>query len=160
MKKSVKQILKNNRGGVSYIYLCVIVLIASMMFSVLIMYMGLCAQVQIQKRDVKHKLDAYLSEVAIEEFDSIKQGAHYNDHLNYEMLERGAYQALGFTSESDVYEYSNSNCVMTYPKVSALRGDGFGLKVEYIAVFHIEWNGKTYTNLKIPVSVTGYFKMK
>ena len=70
-------VLKNNKGEATYIYLCILVLVLSMLLSVLILYMGLCSQVEIQKRDVKHKLDGYLSEVATEEFNSLKQGESY-----------------------------------------------------------------------------------
>ena len=43
-------------------------------FRSVILYMGLLAQVQIQKRDVKNKLDSCVAEYATEAFDSIKQG--------------------------------------------------------------------------------------
>ena len=39
-------------------------------------------------------------------------------------------------------------------------GDGFGVAVEYIAMFPIRWNGTVFTELEIPVTVTSYYKMK
>ena len=42
----------SSKNGESYIYVCVLVLFISMLVSVVILYMGLMAQVQIQKRDV------------------------------------------------------------------------------------------------------------
>lgn len=36
------------------------------------MYMGLMAQVQIQKRDIQQKLDSYVAEYATEAFNAIK----------------------------------------------------------------------------------------
>lgn len=53
-----------SRKGESYIYVCVLVLFISMLVSVVILYMGLMAPVQIQKRDVKTKLDSCISEYA------------------------------------------------------------------------------------------------
>ena len=73
MLKRIKQAASSKKGE-SYIYLCVLVLFISMLVSVVIMYMGLMAQVQIQKRDAKMKLDSCVSEFATEAFDSIKQG--------------------------------------------------------------------------------------
>ena len=68
------KILKSKKGEGTYIYLCVLILVISMLLSVLILYMGLCAQVQIQKRDMKHKLDGYISDYATVAFNAVKQG--------------------------------------------------------------------------------------
>ncbi len=152
--------LKSKKGEAAYIYLCVLVLVLSMLLSVLILYMGLCAQVEMQKRDVQHKLDGYLSEVATEEFNSIKQGESYESCMDYEALEAGVCPALGFGETDTEYVYPGGNCTMIRPTVTVLKDDGFGVKVEYEAVFPILWNGKTYTDITIPVSVTGYYKMK
>ena len=57
----IKEALKDKNGD-AYIWLCVIVVFISMLLSVLILYMGLLSQVQIQKRDVKTKLDSVVSE--------------------------------------------------------------------------------------------------
>lgn len=62
MLKRIKQTASSKKGE-SYIYVCVLVLFISMLVSVVIMYMGLMAQVQIQKRDVKMKLDSCVSEI-------------------------------------------------------------------------------------------------
>ena len=70
----IKEALKDKNGD-AYIWLCVIVVFISMLLSVLILYMGLLSQVQIQKREVKTKLDSVVSEYATEMFDAIKQGA-------------------------------------------------------------------------------------
>lgn len=154
------RVLKNKRGEGTYIYLCVLILVISMLLSVLILYMGLCAQVQIQKRDMRHRLDGYLSEVATLEFDAIKQGEVYEVYLNYDALETNVYEAIGFETSDLVYSYPDSNCTITRPTVTVLRGEGFGLKLEYEASFPIEWGGRTFTTLTVPVTVTGYFKFK
>ena len=70
----IKEALKDKNGD-AYIWLCVIVVFISMLLSVLILYMGLLSQVQIQKREVKTKLDSVVSEYATEMFGAIKQGA-------------------------------------------------------------------------------------
>ena len=73
MLKRTKNAISSTKGE-SYVFVCVIVLFISALVSVAIMYMGLMAQVQIQKRDVKIKLDNCITEYAVEAFDSIKQG--------------------------------------------------------------------------------------
>lgn len=156
----MRTVLKNNKGEATFIYLCVLILVLSMLLSVLILYMGLCSQVSIQKRDVRHQIDGYLSEVATKEFNAIKQGEPFESYIDYEALEAGAYEALGFSLTDTEYVYENGNCIMKRPAITALRGDGFGVKVRYEAVFPIRWNGKTFASLTIPVSVTGYYKIK
>ena len=152
--------LKNKRGD-SYIYLCVIVVFVCLLVSVIILYTGLIAQVQIQKRDVQAKLDSYVSSRATDEYDALKQGSVKDNYFEWNQIEAEAYKALGFPNESDeVYVYENGNCTMTRPTVTILKGDGFGVTVEYVAIFPITWNGTVFIDLEIPVTVTSYYKTR
>ena len=145
-----------NRDGIAYIYVCIIVLFVSVLLSVIVLYMGLMSQVQIQK-----KLDSYLAEYATKAFDAIKQGEPYESYIDYAEFKGGVYQKMGFpTSDATVYRYDNGNCTMTRPSVTILRGDGFGLTLRYTAIFPIRWNGKTYQSLKVPITVSSYYKFK
>lgn len=154
------RILKSKKGEGTYIYLCVLILVISMLLSVLILYMGLCAQVQIQKRDMKHKLDGYISDYATVAFNAVKQGEAYEIYVDYENLANGCLPSLGFTQSDSVYRYDNGNCTLIGPEVKVLRGEGFGITLHYTAVFPIVWNGKTYGDLSIPVTVSSYYKIK
>lgn len=154
------KILKSKKGEGTYIYLCVLILVISMLLSVLILYMGLCAQVQIQKRDMKHKLDGYISDYATGAFNAVKQGEAYEIYVDYENLANGCLPSLGFTQSDSVYRYDNGNCTLVEPEVKVLRGEGFGITLHYTAVFPIVWNGKTYGDLSIPVTVSSYYKIK
>jgi len=156
----VMKILKSKKGEDTYIYLCVLILVISMLLSVLILYMGLCAQVQIQKRDMKHKLDGYISDYATVAFNAVKQGEAYEIYVDYENLANGCLPSLGFTQSDSVYRYDNGNCTLVEPEVKVLRGEGFGITLHYTAVFPIVWNGKTYGDLSIPVTVSSYYKIK
>ncbi len=152
--------LKNKRGD-SYIYLCVIVVFVCLLVSVIILYTGLIAQVQIQKRDVQAKLDSYVSSRATDEYDALKQGSVKDNYFEWNQIEAEAYKALGFPNESDeVYVYENGNCKMTRPALTILKGDGFGVTVEYVAIFPIAWNGMVFADLEIPVTVTSYYKTR
>ena len=154
------KILKSKKGEGTYIYLCVLILVISMLLSVLILYMGLCAQVQIQKRDMKHKLDGYISDYATVAFSAVKQGEAYEIYVDYENLANGCLPSLGFTQSDSVYRYDNGNCTLVEPEVKVLRGEGVGITLHYTAVFPIVWNGKTYGDLSIPVTVSSYYKIK
>lgn len=154
------KILKSKKGEGTYIYLCVLILVISMLLSVLILYTGLCAQVQIQKRDMKHKLDGYISDYATIAFNAVKQGEAYEIYVDYENLANGCLPSLGFTQSDSVYRYDNGNCTLVGPEVKVLRGEGFGITLHYTAVFPIVWNGKTYGDLSIPVTVSSYYKIK
>lgn len=154
------KILKSKKGEGTYIYLCVLILVISMLLSVLVLYMGLCAQVQIQKRDMKHKLDGYISDYATVAFNAVKQGEAYEIYVDYESLANGCLPSLGFTQSDSVYRYDNRNCTLVEPEVKVLRGEGFGITLHYTAVFPIVWNGKTYGDFSIPVTVSSYYKIK
>ena len=152
--------LKNKRGD-SYIYLCVIVVFVCLLVSVIILYTGLIAQVQIQKRNVQAKLDSYVSSRATDEYDALKQGSVKDNYFEWNQIEAEAYKALGFPNESDeVYVYENGNSKMTRPALTILKGDGFGVTVEYVAIFPIAWNGMVFADLEIPVTVTSYYKTR
>lgn len=160
MRKNRIKTLFSNKGE-SYIPVCILVLFLTALVSVLILYMGLMSQVQIQKRDVKAKLDSTLSEYAAEMFDAIKQGESYEQYIDYDGLTQKAMKTLGFSSDSVTeYAYPNGNCTMTRPTVTVLRGNGFGLTLRYTAIFPIRWNGKTYQSLKVPITVSSYYKFK
>ena len=158
-----KRTMKNTfpDKGESYIPVCVLVLFLSALVSVLILYIGTMAQVQAQKRDVKTKLDSVISEYATAMFDAIKQGAPSEQYIDYDGLVLKTYAKLGFSSDTVTeYPYPNGNCVMMRPQITALKGEGFGITLHYTAVFPIVWNGKTYGDLSIPVTVSSYYKIK
>ena len=159
MLKRTKNAISSTKGE-SYVFVCVIVLFISALVSVAIMYMGLMAQVQIQKRDVKIKLDNCITEYAVEAFDSLKQGESLESVIDLNKLRQNAFEELGFRSNEESYAYSNGNCTMSRPTVRALSGNGFGLTASYTASFSVIWGGRRFTNLEIPITVTSYYKFK
>ena len=88
-------------------------------------------------------------------------GTKFADYIDYTAFAKGVFPALGFSSDTVTeYEYENGNCSMTRPAVTVLKGDGFGLTLRYTAIFPITWNGNTYSNLEVPVTVSSYYKSK
>ena len=152
--------LKNNRGD-AYIYLCVLVIFICLLVSVIILYMSLMAQIQIQKKDVQAKLDSFVSERATEEYEALKQGSEKDPYFQWSDIETEAYSALGFPNKSDeIYVYANGNCSMTRPEITILRGNGFGITAEYVAIFPVVWNGSSWGEIEIPITVTSYYKTR
>ena len=150
-----------NKNGEAYIFPCVIVVFISMLLSVILLYMSLLGKIQFQKNDVESKLDGYISDYAVEMFDAIKQGETYAISVDWDSLEDGAYTVLGFPDEYTYdFVYPNGDCTMGRPTVSVLSGNGFGVKVDYTATFAVKWNGKTFADLEIPLTVTSYYKTK
>ena len=159
MLSRIKQTASSKKGE-SYIYVCVLVLFISALVSVVIMYMGLMAQVQIQKRDVEMKLDNVVAEYAVEAFDAIKQGDNYEFMLDLEKLKENAYRHLGFGSDDASITYENGNCTMSRPTVTTLSGNGFGLTATYTVSFPIVWGGRSFADLEVPITVTSYYQFK
>ena len=159
MLKRTKNAISSTKGE-SYVFVCVIVLFISALVSVAIMYMGLMAQVQIQKRDVKIKLDNCITEYAVESFDSLKQGESLESVIDLNKLRQNAFEELGFRSNEESYAYPNGNCTMSRPTVRALSGNGFGLTASYTASFSVIWGGRRFANLEVPITVTSYYKTK
>lgn len=147
-----------SRNGNSFVWLCVVVLVSSMLFSVLLLYLSLTAQVAAQKRDVQAKLDSYVSASAVESFNSLKHGSNFTEYLDREAFASGICPALGFEDESqEIYEYPNGS-TMTRPECTTFFENGYGVTVRYTASFPVAWNRNTFANLTIPVTVSSYFK--
>ncbi len=156
----MKTILKSKKGEVAYIFLCVLIIFISVLLSILILYMSLVAQIQIQKRDLKAKLDGYVSEYVIEMFSAIKHAGQYDGYVDYDTFRDDCYAALGFDEVDNTYIYDNGNCVLSDPSITVLRGNGFGLSMQYKAAFHINWNGMSYSDLIIPITIYSYYRIK
>lgn len=150
----------HSKKGESYIYVCVLVLFISALVSVVIMYMGLMAQVQIQKRDVEMKLDDIVSKYAVEAFDSIKQGESLDRVIDLDKLKQNAYTKLGFSAYAMSITYHNGNCKMSRPTITTLSGNGFGITATYTVTFPVKWGGRTFADLTVPITVTSYYKFK
>ena len=146
--------------GLAYVPICFLVMFICLLTSIVMLYMGLMAQVQIQKRDVKLKLDNHITQYAVEAFDSIKQGENYIEAINLSKLQQTAYASLGFSASDVSYTYENGNCTMSRPTITVLSGEGVGLSATYIASFPIVWNSKTYADLEVPLTVISYYKFK
>ena len=159
MLKRISKAISSKKGE-SYIYVCVLVLFISMLVSVVIMYMGLMAQVQIQKRDVKMKLDSCISEFAVEAFDSIKQGENLDRVIDLDERNQNAYTELGFNAYAQSITFPNGNCEMSRLTITTLSGNGFGLTATYTVTFPVEWGGKTFADLNVPITITSYYKIK
>ena len=156
----MKNALQNKRGN-SYVWLCVVVLVASMLFSVLFLYIGLTSQVTAQKRDVKAKLDGYVSSYAVDAFEGLKHGTDYADYLDRQSFADGVCPALGFADETqETYEYPNGACTMTRPEVTVTFDDGYGATIRYQVILPVRWNGITFADLTIPVTVSSFYKTK
>ena len=159
MINKIKKKLSSNEGF-AYIWVCVLIIAITMLVSVVILYMGLMAQVEIQKRDVKHKLDSCVTEYAVEAFEAIKQGENYDTVIDLSKLKQSALVKLGFLGAEESYTYENGNCTMSRPQITTLSGGGFGLAVSYTVSFPVIWNGKVYADLEVPLQVTSYYKFK
>ena len=150
--------LKSKKGE-AYIYLCVIVLFMSLLLSVLVLYMGLTAQVKAQKRECQRRLDSYITAYSIEVFDALKQGDSYEKYIVWNELMAGVLPALGFNEDNELI-YENGSCTLSDPEVTLLRGEGFGITVQYVAKYPVVWGGKSYGELTVPITVISYYKMK
>ena len=129
----IKEALKDKNGD-AYIWLCVIVVFISMLLSVLILYMGLLSQVQIQKRDMKHKLDGYISDYATVAFNAVKQGEAYEvyDRASETRSNNNAVQA-----QFEVKKYSELSTSAVTPSADYIEGN------DIIASFYVSNDSST-----------------
>ena len=152
------KILKNKKG-MAYILTCVIVLIGMMMISVLLQYVSVRSTIISQKDAVQVKLDSVVVKSAMENYDALRQGSLYQDHLDYLKLEQDAYAALGFF-DPDIETVRENLYTMNRPQIIRITEDGFGLTVKYELEVPFVVMGIHYGEITVPITLISKFTEK
>ena len=149
------RILKD-KSGVSYVLVCAIVLIASMLIFIGMQYATALSAVSTHKSDTRLKLESCVMRSAIDNYDAIKQGNAYSDYIDPQTLVDNAYEALGFSWDTEYIEDNGKR--MTRPEIEATENGGYGVKVTYELSVPFEFLDRTVTVITVPVEISAEYR--
>ena len=149
------RILKD-KSGVSYVLVCVIVLIASMLIFIGMQYATALSAVNTHKSETRLKLESCVMRSAIDNYDAIKQGNAYSDYIDPQTLVDNAYEALGFSWDTEYIEDNGKK--MTRPEIEAIQNGGYGVKVSYELSVPFEFLDRTVTYITVPVELSAEYR--
>ncbi len=156
MRKSI-----GNRAGIAYLWVCILVLAGCMLFSVLLLDLGIRSAIDSRRREVEAKLDGCLTSFAVGQYDSIKTGTPGGEAPSPEALRDDVLEALGFSDESVTVSPGAADTVrMTRPEVEVSGEDGWSVTVRYTALVPVCWSGTVFEELEVPVRVTRSYRAK
>ena len=149
------RILKD-KSGVSYVLVCVIVLIASMLIFIGMQYATVLSAVNTHKSDTRLKIESCVMRSAIDNYDALKQGSAYADYIDTDILVEDAYEALGFSWDTEYVEDNGKK--MTRPEIEAIQNGGYGVKVSYELSVPFEFLDRTVTYITVPVELSAEYR--
>ena len=149
------RILKD-KSGVSYVLVCAIVLIASMLIFIGMQYATALSAVNTHKSETKLKLESCVMRSAIDNYDAIKQGNAYSDYIDPQTLVDNAYEVLGFSWDTEYIEDNGKR--MTRPEIEAIQNGGYGVKVSYELSVPFEFLDRTVTYITVPVELSAEYR--
>lgn len=114
------------KKGISHIMTCVLILFSIMLIAISVQYANIYHVAQDQKNVVKLKIDSYITECAINNYNALKQGESWGNYIDRDELVQRVHLILSQHQEAIDKKYT-----MTEPVVHALEGDNFGVIVEY-----------------------------
>ena len=148
-------ILKD-KSGISYVLVCVVVLIASMMIFITLQYSSVLISVNRHKSEARLRLETCVMQSAIDNYDALKQGSAYSEYIDTESLIEKAYASLGFSW--DTAQLEENGCTMTRPEIETIENDGYGVRVTYELTVPFELLDRTVTEITVPVEIVAEYK--
>lgn len=149
-----------NKKGFSYILTCVIILITVMIVFVSLQYAFVYHIAAEQKRETQLKLDGYITQCAVKNFDALKQGAAWDEFIDSMEIVDGAYELLGFPGLRSEPVVTEGKYSMSRPDIYALSGDCFGVRVRYEITVPFEAFGRKIADIVIPIEIQSRYTEK
>ena len=151
--------IMKNKNGMAYVLTCAVTVVIMMLLAVLFQYRFLASVVRTQREEAQMKLDSVVMKSAVENYDALKQGIAYGDHIDYEKMVRDAYDALGF-SDGDTELPEARFFTLVRPQITAIQNGGFGLVASYELILPFEILGESYGEITVPITLTSKFTEK
>ena len=153
-------VLKNillNKNGFSYVLICIIIIIAMMLVFIALQYAFVYHTIREQKNEFQLKLDSYITKCAMKEYDVLKQGDAWPDYMDWDEVVSGAYDTLGFVNSDNGKYIERENYSISYPSISTLEGDQFGVSVQYEISIPFEAFENKIADIIVPVEIVSRY---
>lgn len=148
--------MKDKRGE-GTIFPCIMILILCMIISVITYFILTTSAIRMTKENSRTVFESYITENAIEIYNSIKQGNDYTECLdNTEYVSELCRFCSFAKSGSMLYSYDDEGNVkysMTVPEITYVREHTLKIKVTYTIYYPIVFNGHTVSTAIVPVEI-------
>ena len=152
-----------NKKGFSYILVCIIIIFIVMIVFTSLQYACVFHVANAQKNETQLKLDGYITQKAVENFDALKQGEAWDKYIDRTELVNGAYSLLGFpviiTLDYTKPIVVDGKYYMSRPDIYALTGNSFGVYVQYNIEIPYELFGREFSVI-VPIEIISRYTKK
>lgn len=146
-----------NRRGEGTVFPCIMILVLCVIISVLIYFTCAVSAIRINKENAKNVFESYITENAIEIYDSIKQGHDKTTVLdNDEYVDKLCRYCTFVKNGNMLYSYDdegNTKYYLTVPTITFVREDTLKIKVNYTLYYPIVFGGTQVTTAVVPVEI-------
>ena len=148
----------------TYVKICVIALISSMILSLVLTYAGIMTIVQTTKSNTEQVLNSFVIKNSTIVFTSIKNGSDFTTSINANEFVT-AFSQSGTLDRDSSYFYNkdkNGNIVyrLTIPQTSFSVSNTLNLTCRLDALIPVYFAGEQVTELRIPIKVTSSYNIK
>ena len=155
--------IKNRRGG-SYITVCVVVLVISMILSAVLFYADTMTVIETNRENTRRVLDSYVMKNSVDIYNSIKQGHDFTEDIENIFYVSSVSEELSLDLSAG-YLYSvggDGETVyrMTKPEVSFTVDRTLKLKADYDILIPVRFAGRTIYWMTVPVEVGSSLTLK
>ena len=156
-------VMKDKRG-VSYVPICVFILIIMMAFSVIFVYASVITDVRVQKANTETVFDSFIVKNSILIYSNIKQGKNATEHLNTAPFYTALKDFCTLDESGGMYYAKDADGVekfrMTKPQMEFIEEDTLELYVAFTMYVPIRFAGQTVTTAEVPVRVSSALNSK
>lgn len=153
-----------DKRGVSYVPICVFILIIMMAFSVIFVYASVITDVRVQKANTETVFDSFIAKNSILIYSNIKQGKNATEHLNTAPFYTALKDFCTLDESGGMYYAKDADGVekfrMTKPQMEFIEEDTLELYVAFTMYVPIRFAGQTVTTAEVPVRVSSALNSK
>ncbi len=153
-----------NKKAEGYIFPCVMIVILCMIFSLLIYFVCTVSMIRATKENAEAVFDSYITENAIDIYNSIKQGNDYTEAIdNAEYVEELCRFCTFVRRGRFLYNYDDEGNVkfyITVPVITFVRENSLKVQLSYTMYVPIRFNGVRVQTAVIPVVIQSNFMEK
>lgn len=142
-----------NRRGESYVQICVVVIILTMILSVMITFVSAVSVVSLARRNAKTVLDSFIMINSIEIYDSIKNGHSYTDSLDSAEYTADLCRFSSLEADGEYLKAENGSYWITQPEVGFTTDNRLKLYVSFTVYVPLEFDGTVVQTVAVPLTV-------
>lgn len=153
-----------NKKGEGYVFVCVLILVFMMTFSVIFVYTGMITEIRLQKTNTKMVFDSFITKNSILIFNNIKQGNNATEHLETESFYTALKDFCTLDEKDNLYYAVDDEGTeifhLTKPRIDFVEEDKLALSLKYEMYIPVRFAGHTVTTAEVPIRISSILNSK